>query len=289
MRSGKIKIVIPENPDEFKAMEEIQKDAWNAEDITITPAHVLRAAQMANNCVYLAYVEDEPVGYVYGFFGFHDGKLYLHSHQVGVKRRYQNMGIGFLLKLKQREFAISRKIDLIRWTFDPLQSKNAYFNFAKLGAINREYIQNLYGEIKDELNRGIPTDRFYVEWYVFSQRVRDRVEKKVRPPSFEDLEIPLATKTKNLKENMLVLGDYNTSLSEKLLAIEIPVNFTEMKNRDLKIAIDWRIKTRELFIKYFSRGYIVVDLIRSQDRKRCFYILCRESLEKILSENWWAW
>lgn len=283
----RIRIVIPKKPEEFKAMEEIQKDAWNAEDIAVTPAHVLRAAQMANNCVYIAYCGDEPAGYVYGFFGLHNSKLFLHSHQVGVKRKYQNRGVGYLLKLRQRDFAMRLGIDLIRWTFDPLQSKNAYFNFTKLGVINREYIRNLYGEIRDELNKGLPTDRFYVEWYISSPRVVDRVEKGVKPPLADDLELTVINKIKTLEQGLITIADYDTSLREKILAMEIPTNFTDIKKRAPNLALEWRIKTREIFEKYLSSGYLVADLIHSKDKKRCFYVLVRDTIDVVLKKNWW--
>lgn len=288
MEGREIRIVIPASPDEFKAMEDIQRDAWNAEDITITPAHVLRAAQMANNCVFLAYYGEEPVGYVFGFLGIQSGRLYLHSHQVGVKKRYQNSGIGALLKLKQREYALNMGIDLVRWTFDPLQAKNAHFNFVKLGVINREYIENLYGELRDGLNRGIPTDRFFVEWYVTSPRVVSRIERGVRPPSIENLELTIATRTKIEDKNLMVLKDYDTSLRDRLLAVEIPLNFVEIKERNLGIAINWRIGTRELFRNYLARGYVVVDIIYSADKQRGFYVLLKGSLDEVLSKDWWS-
>ncbi|MCR8433139.1 MAG: GNAT family N-acetyltransferase [Crenarchaeota archaeon] len=287
MEVTKVKIVIPENPDEFKAMEEIQRDAWNAEDITITPAHVLRAAQMSGNCVFLAYCGEEPAGYVFGFLGIHNKKLYLHSHQVGVKRKYQNSGIGAMLKLKQREYAINMGIDLIRWTFDPLQAKNAYFNFVKLGVVSREYIENLYGELRDGLNQGVSTDRFFVEWYILSPRVVSRIRGENRPPHIEDLEVTVVTQTRIEGTNLVVLKDYETSVHEKILAVEIPLNFNEIKERSLKLATDWRMGTRELFKNYLSKGYIVADLIYSADRRRCFYVLLKRSLNEVLNKDWW--
>ncbi len=100
------------------------------------------------------------------------GKTYLHSHMLGVLPDYRNSGVGRTLKLMQRDDALGRGIDLIEWTFDPLEIKNAFFNMERLGAIVRRYVPNQYGTTSSPLHGGLPTDRCIAEWWIASPRVK---------------------------------------------------------------------------------------------------------------------
>jgi predicted GNAT superfamily acetyltransferase len=134
-----------------------------------------------------AYDGNTPVGFALAFAAMREGLTYLHSHMVGVLDEYQNRGVGRLLKLAQRGDALERGINLIEWTFDPLQLKNAHFNIERLGAIVRHYVPNLYGRTTSPLHAGLPTDRLVAEWWVRSQRVEDVLAGKPRAVS-EDVE-----------------------------------------------------------------------------------------------------
>jgi predicted GNAT superfamily acetyltransferase len=90
---------------------------------------------------------------------------------VGVAPEYQNRGVGRLLKFAQREEALSRGIDLVEWTFDPLQTRNAHFNLVRLGALVRRLVPNFYGRTSSPLHAGLPTDRLVAEWWLKSPRV----------------------------------------------------------------------------------------------------------------------
>ena len=286
----KLEIREPSNADEFKVIEEIQKDAWGMNDIDVVPYRIIIAIHEAGGCVLIAYMQNEAIGFVLGFLGMgNDGKVYLHSHQLGVKRRYWGQGIGSLLKLKQREWAINRGINLIRWTFDPLLARNAHLNFSKLGVINNTYHVNLYGVMRDKLNYGMESDRFYVEWWINSNHVKRKIEKNERITfHFRDYMDNIAN-TVEFETGIPVIKDVNLELTDKLVIVEIPTNIEEVKKRDLSIAIDWRLKTREIFQNYFKKGYIAVDLLTSNENKikRTFYILLKEKKQKILNEKWW--
>lgn len=285
MRKPKIVIKEPETYGEYRYIEMIQKDAWGANEIDITPTHVCVATHLSGGCVYIAYMDSKPVGFVLGFIGVENGQIFLHSHQLGVIREAQNKNIGFLLKLKQREYAQRLGINTIKWTFDPLQSKNAYFNFNKLGVICRKYIVNLYGEIRDEINRGMPSDRFYVEWYIDSDRVKRRI-KGERPPIFEKISsFPIATCVKS-SGGIKRLENYDI-IDENFVLIEIPKNFSSIRDASLEIALDWRFKTRKIFLEYFRKGYIVIDLITNSRKDRFFYVLTKIDLKTLLRKDWW--
>jgi predicted GNAT superfamily acetyltransferase len=111
------------------------------------------------------------------------GQVYLHSHMLGVLPEYRNSGIGRQLKLRQRDDALARGIDLIEWTFDPLDLKNAYFNVERLGAIVRRYVRNQYGVSSSALHGGLPTDRCVAEWWIRKPRVKTEVVETIHVPA----------------------------------------------------------------------------------------------------------
>ncbi|RLF25167.1 MAG: hypothetical protein DRN15_00485 [Thermoprotei archaeon] len=293
MMDEKIRIVPLSDPEELKKCERIQAEAWGADDPDVTPYHVLIAAQHTGGVVLGAYDErGELVGFVFSFIGVHDGKIFLYSHQLAVVPKMQSRGIGYLLKLGQRSEALRRGLDLIRWTFDPLQSKNAYFNFRKLGAICDIYYEDFYGSMRDSLNIGIPSDRFYVEWWIKSPRVRSRLEGKARRLSLDELLSMggiIATRTEEIEEGVRKITSYDISSQRDIVLVEIPSNINVIKRRYHNEAIRWRIATREVFKSYLSRGYIVTDVVKDDNSGylRCYYVLEKKPKEEILRREEW--
>jgi len=158
---------------EMRAGVDLQKKVWGYGDIDTVPEQMFIVASESGGQVLAAFHEKEPVGFALAFAGFHDGSPYLHSHMVAVTPEYQDRGVGRMLKLAQREDALARRFNLIEWTFDPLQLKNAHFNLVRLGAIARRYIPNFYGRTSSPLHAGLPTDRLVVEWWIQSARVQN--------------------------------------------------------------------------------------------------------------------
>ena len=178
-------IQIRTKPDaqERNACVDLQQRIWGYAPLDTVPDQVFIVAQKTGGQVMTAYDGDEPVGFALAFAAMREGLTYLHSHMVGVLDSYQNRGVGRLLKLAQRQDALERGINLIEWTFDPLQLKNAHFNIEKLGAIVRHYIPNLYGRTSSPLHAGLPTDRLVAEWWVRSRRVEEVLAGKPRSSS----------------------------------------------------------------------------------------------------------
>jgi predicted GNAT superfamily acetyltransferase len=150
---------------------DLQQQIWGFSEPEIVPEGIFLIANHTGGQVLVAYAGERPAGFALSFAAWREGRIYLHSHMVGVLPAYQNQGIGRLLKLRQRDDAIARNIDLIEWTFDPLQLKNARFNISKLGAIVRQHIPDFYGRTSSPLHAGLPTDRLVAEWRVRSSRV----------------------------------------------------------------------------------------------------------------------
>jgi len=158
---------------EFQDAVRLQQQIWGFEEIELLPLRLFVVASKVGGQVFGAYDGPRMVGFCLAIPGLKaGGKSYLHSHMLGVLPDYRDSGVGRRLKLAQREEALSRGIDLIEWTFDPLEIKNAFFNTERLGAIVRRYVFNQYGTTTSHLHGGLPTDRCIAEWWIGSSRVK---------------------------------------------------------------------------------------------------------------------
>jgi predicted GNAT superfamily acetyltransferase len=157
--------------EELRACVSLQKEVWNFSDAELVPLRMFVVAEKVGGQVMGAFAGDEMVGFALSVPGTRSGCVYLHSHMLAVRKDHRNSGLGRRLKLLQREDAVARGIELIEWTFDPLEIKNAYLNVEKLGAIARRYNINQYGITSSPLQGGLPSDRLIAEWWLKSKRV----------------------------------------------------------------------------------------------------------------------
>lgn len=164
--------------EELRACVALQKRVWNFSDADLVPLRMFVVAEKIGGQVIGAFDDGKLVGFSLSLPAVRDGKPYLHSHMLAVLGNYRNRGLGRKLKLFQREDAIARGFDLIEWTFDPLEIKNAYFNIERLGAIARRYSGNQYGISSSPLQGGLPTDRLIAEWWLKSGRVENSLKNK---------------------------------------------------------------------------------------------------------------
>ena len=170
--------------EELHACVALQKEVWGFSDIELVPLRIFVVAQRVGGQVIGAFDRDELVGFAFAIPGIRGRHSYLYSHMLAVRKQYRNAGLGRRLKLFQREDALARGIDLMEWTFDPLEIKNAYLNIEKLGAITRRYNLNQYGITSSPLQGGLPTDRLVAEWWLKSKRVEALLQTGTKP-SFE--------------------------------------------------------------------------------------------------------
>ncbi len=275
--------------EEFRQVLEIQADAWGMPDVEIVPTHVLIAMAKNGGIVLGAFDEEtgELVGFVFGFTGRREGYLYHYSHMLGVRRAYQGRGIGFKLKLAQREAALKSGLNLMRWTFDPLQRSNSRLNLGKLGAICRTYHRSYYGQMEDEINRELGSDRFEVEWHLDSPRVAKRISAPTRPPHPTEL---LERGAEVLLDSRPESDDFRSPLpagsepGSDLALVEIPWDINELRKRGrTDLIAKWRAATADAFDSLFGKGYVDVDLAVDRESKRCFHVLWKAPLEEILS------
>jgi len=274
-------IKVLETPDDMASIEALQRDIWPGSETDIVPAHIMITAVHNGGLVVGAFVDDRLVGFVFGFPGIEftpDGPRPKHcSHMLGILPDQRDSGIGFTLKRAQWQMVRHQGIDHITWTYDPLLSRNAYLNIAKLGAVCNTYRRSEYGDMRDGLNAGLPSDRFQVDWWINTRRVERRLGKRPRRPlklenfskaDLQPLYSPIATRETG---SWLCPPEHFSPLNGKLALAEIPSNFSRLKEADFALSRDWRFFSRELFEIAFDQGYIVTDFV--YDQARSFYVL----------------
>jgi len=180
--------------EELRACVALQKEVWNFTDAELVPLRMFVVAEKVGGQVMGAFSGSDMVGFALSVPGTRSGHVYLHSHMLAVRKDFRNAGLGRRLKLLQREEALARGIELIEWTFDPLEIKNAYLNIEKLGAIGRRYNINQYGITSSPLQGGLPSDRLIAEWWLKSNRVETLLATGRNPPFQRDLEIEVPAK-----------------------------------------------------------------------------------------------
>ncbi len=200
------------------------------------------------------------------------------SHTLGVHPDYRGAGLGRDLKLAQRERVLALGLDLIEWTYDPLQALNANLNIVTLGAVVEEYEENVYGESASPLHGGLPTDRFVCQWWIRRPHVERRVERlsgrwvESRIVSHEVAAAPVVNETA-FDGTWLECGSADLTRTEPRIAVDIPIDFTGMLAGDLPRARRWRFHVREIFTHYFQAGYRVVDFTLHREHHRGRYLL----------------
>jgi len=215
---------------EFEACLALQRQVWGFNDEDLVPTRLFIVAQKIGGQVIGAFDGDRLVAFALGIPGNRNGHLYMHSHMLAVDPAYRNAGLGRRVKLFQREDALGKGIELIEWTFDPLEIKNAWLNIEKLGAIARRYTINQYGMVSSALQGGLPTDRLTAEWWLKSKRV----EKLLKNGSHA------AVKAEAAVEVPAEIYGWKASPAHRTQALEV-----QQRNRDL-------------FLEYFSEGLAVL-------------------------------
>lgn len=242
--------------EDFALVVELLRSIWTVEDSARAPVNVetLRAVAKAGSYVGGAFDGDELVGTSYGFFGA-PGARSFHSHIAGVSSRVQGRSVGFALKAHQRAWALERGIDEIAWTFDPLITRNAYFNFVKLGATPREYLQNFYGRMHDVRNGGDDTDRMLVSWRLADPAVAAAV--RGTPVRAEPADAP----------ELVSVGDDGApvrhDVDADVVAVRIPTDVEALRASDPTLATEWRITVRDTLGALMADGARIVAFDRS--------------------------
>jgi len=233
-----------------------------------------------------AFTNEELVGFVFGFPGLEttpDGPRPKHcSHMMGIHPEHRDDGIGFALKRAQWQMVRKQGVDRITWTFDPLLSRNAHLNIARLGAVCNTYEVAFYGPMRDGLNVGLDSDRFPVDLWVNSRRVERRLSLEARPElkrsDFEAAQAKIINPVRFDTAGLPTPTDPSLPASQdNLCLVEIPADFSSLKTANFELAKTWRQHIREIFLDLFKRGYYVTDFIyepaEAERPARSFYVL----------------
>ncbi len=241
-RSEPVAIRPCEGHNDFRSCVDLQVAVWNFDPLDVVSSHLFSVAAETGGQVLGAYVGERMIGFALAFSASRNGMLYLHSHMLAVLPEYQNHGVGRSLKMAQREDALVRGIDRMEWTFDPLQTLNAYFNVVKLGAIMRRYIPDFYGSSSSPLHANLPTDRLVAEWRLNSPRVA------------------------------AALADQPMRVSPEV-TIAVPRNMSELRGNRLAEGIEIQAKIRQSLQRSFADGFAVTGF--SVDESEGRYLLER--------------
>jgi len=283
---------------EFHAAEEVQRQVWLGTDLDVVPLHMLTTVAHNGGLVLGAFHADRLVGFLLGFLGTDEGqmnrpalaRLKHCSHMMGVLPEYQGQHVGYQLKLAQRDHVSAQGVRLITWTYDPLESRNGHLNIARLGAVCHTYLESVYGEMRDGLNAGLPSDRFQVDWWITSPRVKERMFGQRAPlvlESFTSAGAVIVNPSLAGEDGLTRPAEVWRTADSTLALIEIPANFQSIKVRDMGLAQAWRSQTRSLFREAFGSGYWVTDFFHEpvEGRLRSFYALSRGVIRVEVSEN----
>ena len=241
VREPEIQIRAPQDTQEMRLGVDLQKQVWAYSEIDTVPDQIFIVARESGGQVLFAFDQDQPIGFALAFAAMHNGTIYLHSHMVGVLPGYQNRGVGRLLKCAQRDDAIARGINLIEWTFDPLQLRNAHFNLVRLGAVVRRHIANFYGRTSSPLHAGLPTDRLVAEWWIQSTRVADILSGKRYVPA------------------------------SNVVRVSLPSTIREICGSDVQEAETIQMRVRKGFEQHFAQGRAAVGF--EFDEQHSCYLL----------------
>lgn len=227
---------------EFGEAVKLQRQIWGFDDVELLPLRLFVVASKIGGQVLGAFEGREMVAFCLCIPGLKQGgKSYLHSHMLGVLPRFRNTGLGRRMKLAQREYALRAGIELIEWTFDPLEIKNAYFNIERLGAIARRYVHNQYGTTSSHLHGGLPTDRLVAEWWIRTARA----EAAANGQPFERPEV---------RER-----------------IAVPSDIAQIRQREPARAKEIQAAIGEQFERHFRAGLAVIGF--SRDEQTGTYLL----------------
>jgi predicted GNAT superfamily acetyltransferase len=263
--------------DDCQRVVDLEKRVWGYSDgDDVVPAAILLVSAKRGGILLGAFdASAEMVGFVYSLAATKDGLPTQWSHMLGVLPSARDAGLGGELKREQRRRALEMGITLIEWTFDPMQALNAHLNFAKLGVVVEEYVENLYGDSSSPLHLGTPTDRFIAQWRLDAPHVVRRLQS----PALAMLRDEGSFTAPAVLSVQSVGGRPAPRLGDmpevRRVTIEIPEKFGDIMAADRALALDWRLATREAFTAYLRRGYLVVDFFFDREKGSGRYLVVR--------------
>jgi predicted GNAT superfamily acetyltransferase len=262
---------------ELKACVALQEETWGEGFSERVPPAILKVAQILGGVAAGAWSPEGSLdGFVFGMTGVKDGETVHWSDMLAVRRGIRDEGLGTRMKVYQRDVLLRKGVRTMFWTFDPLQSRNAYLNFSKLGILVREYARDMYGETDSPLHRGIGTDRFIALWLMDAERVVARLTGRERGPAPEDVpDAGVGLADASVGDGPPRPGDPVLDLPHERVKVAIPADVSRVMADSMEAAVAWRDATRTALTHYLDRGYEVRELLRGQ--RTSDYLLTRRT------------
>jgi len=278
--------------DDLKQVESVEREVWGISDRDAIPLTLAVATRAAGSIWIGAFEGPKLVAFVFGFLGTEEGRLIVHSHVLAVLPPYRDLDLGNKLKLAQRERtlhlgdATGFRVEEITWTFDPLQSKNAHLNFAKLGVVSSRYEVDFYGPETSSVLHQNGTDRLWVRWPIATRRVQDRLQRKSNRAEMLDVLSLLPPLVLFNGDGRPARSDLGEALSRQRIAIEIPSDIGVIERQDPELARQWRLATRWAFTEALKAGFFVAEFCRTVRGQQGpgAYLLEKGSIEEYVPE-----
>ncbi len=278
--------------DDLSQLKAVEKQVWGMADddaLSLTLAIALKAAgNIFVGAFDAAQGKEKLVGFAFGFLARERGQTAIHSHMLAVLNAYRHLDLGLRLKQAQRERAMAMGIHEMTWTFDPLHSRNAHFNFSKLGVVSDTYKMDFYGPETSSILHRNGTDRLWVRWILNSRRVRDRLAGKSTSARAETLDAlrlltPLVRFDPSGKPARAALAE---SLARQRVSIEIPGDILAVERANMALAREWRDATRWAFRESLKAGFVVAEFCRSIRGQQGpgAYLLQRDAVSELIPE-----
>lgn len=248
--------------EDIRLVQAMERQVWGLDDLDVSPVLLMVALVKAGGLLLGAFDEGRLVGFAFSVPGDRHGHRLHWSHMTGVETALRSSGLGTQLKLEQARRVAARGYSRIQWTYDPLQSPNAWLNLVKLRGLVDEYAEHVYGDSDSDLHRGAPTDRFIVTWDLDADGT-PRVSPKLA--ALADTE-PVAAGVLSRQDGWDVYAPAATLPDAPVLAVPIPARFSTMLQDAPVLATAWRMQTRAQFQALFARGYQAVSFRRDGDR-----------------------
>jgi predicted GNAT superfamily acetyltransferase len=256
-----------DNIADLEQLVDLETQVWQMAEREAVPVNILHAIAHSGGCVIGAYDGKKLIGFALALIARDNQTYYLWSHMAAVQPAYQAQGIGFQLKQQQRQWAVARGYDVLRWTFDPLLRGNANFNLHRLGAIATAYHVNFYGAMRDGLNAGLDSDRLEITWHLHTPRVMAHALGTFAP---FHAAFPTEFLLKTDAGGAPVLH-IPPRLEAAIYGAEIPYDMQRLKQTQPDSASTWQKALREALQTALAMGYSVVDFIGHNGK--CWYVL----------------
>jgi predicted GNAT superfamily acetyltransferase len=261
---------------DLRLIPPVESEVWGLAERDATPMTLLIAMRAAGAIFVGAFDGEALVGFAFGFPALEKRTLSIHSHMLAVLPGYRDLDLGYRLKLAQRDRALELGIREMTWTFDPLQSRNAHFNFAKVGVVSDRYYVDFYGNDSTSVLHQNGTDRLWLTWSLTSDRVKRRISDRTRSLSPASSEVPFVVEEVS---GHPALGIITEAVAAKSARIQIPADILAIEKSHLEVAQEWRRATRWAFTELIQSGFFVAEYFRTSTSAGAYLLLAGDMRE----------